>query len=688
MAEDDGDSFLSGHSSESDSGELFDGDVDLLRYGQHGVSALWAAATHGGGGAAISQELLATRHAGLATDELSRRLRAPTHQCPYSRGHVPPEAQRIWALEAAESAAKGRAARRGVADPHGGGAASGASLKHRLRTTVWVMGDVSGALRALHVSHGGHSLLADRPLAPFSYQHAIVRSGATSGYSLLLHPDTMQRLRGAAGAKAAAPFASPAPQRAARGSGVGGGGGPGCSTPTAASALRGLRPVAASARWSQALLLSVEGDVYQWRVSGGRLLNEDEDDGGGGARGSRGGSFTLSTPGAGGTDGDSAAQPPPLALPTAATPQQPPRSAAPHPRFFSVSDRVVVTESGGAATEAAAPSLGPQLVTSFCILRALSGVRVAAVACGSAHCAALTFAPHCDVWTWGSGAAGRLGHGSEADELSPRLLEELIPYRVTAIAAGATHTAALTSGSLALLAQVRAAWLRAPERGGVHSPLPPLLQEQRLCAAAKHRRAREAATRSSSGNGASGDWADGLSVATGGARDDADAMRAGATTSPRGGGGGGGATPGLRGSAAAAAGGRPTGVRSSDDSAGAVWTWGSGRHGQLGHGDLRDRLKPARVRRIVRVTHRVLGASAWVDVSGGERRGRLRARWRIAQQRVPPLQTTTTRPAPTSASLLRTLSLPPPLRRPAWRAETMAGTRARGGASRRAPSLG
>jgi hypothetical protein len=55
--------------------------------------------------------------------------------------------------------------------------------------------------------------------------------------------------------------------------------------------------------------------------------------------------------------------------------------------------------------------------------------------------------------------------------------------------------------------------------------------------------------------------------------------------------------------------------RSGDDSSGALWTWGCGRHGQLGHGDLADQWTPVRVRRIVRLAHRLLVPVTAVDVS-------------------------------------------------------------------------
>jgi hypothetical protein len=98
--------------------------------------------------------------------------------------------------------------------------------------------------------------------------------------------------------------------------------------------------------------------------------------------------------------------------------------------MFSVHLIFCTACSGGAANDATATSLGPQLITPFCLLRALSGVRVAAVACGPLHCVALTFTPHCDVYTWGTGAGGRLGHGSDNDESSPRVVEALLPFKL------------------------------------------------------------------------------------------------------------------------------------------------------------------------------------------------------------------------------------------------------------------
>jgi len=68
-------------------------------------------------------------------------------------------------------------------------------------------------------------------------------------------------------------------------------------------------------------------------------------------------------------------------------------------------------------------------------------------ACGFYHTAALTGAGR--VFTWGGGEGGRLGHGDEARQLSPREVGDLGPApgqasaRVVALAAGEKHTVAL-----------------------------------------------------------------------------------------------------------------------------------------------------------------------------------------------------------------------------------------------------
>ena len=80
------------------------------------------------------------------------------------------------------------------------------------------------------------------------------------------------------------------------------------------------------------------------------------------------------------------------------------------------------------------------------------------VACGARH--ALALASDGEVFSWGRGGCGRLGHGSVAGELSPRLVEGLgvrrSGRRALALAAGYSHSLVLVSGDEEQPAQVMA----------------------------------------------------------------------------------------------------------------------------------------------------------------------------------------------------------------------------------------
>ncbi|XP_037935505.1 probable E3 ubiquitin-protein ligase HERC2 [Teleopsis dalmanni] len=64
----------------------------------------------------------------------------------------------------------------------------------------------------------------------------------------------------------------------------------------------------------------------------------------------------------------------------------------------------------------------------------LSGCGIIDIACGSAHSAAITSVGH--VMTWGKGRYGRLGHGDSEDQLRPKIVEALVGYRAVDIACG------------------------------------------------------------------------------------------------------------------------------------------------------------------------------------------------------------------------------------------------------------
>ena len=75
------------------------------------------------------------------------------------------------------------------------------------------------------------------------------------------------------------------------------------------------------------------------------------------------------------------------------------------------------------------------------IVGALQGLNVHAVACGWHHTVALL--DNGQVYTWGSGEYGRLGHGDESRQPAPKMVETLHGKMVVGIAAGGFHTAAV-----------------------------------------------------------------------------------------------------------------------------------------------------------------------------------------------------------------------------------------------------
>lgn len=71
----------------------------------------------------------------------------------------------------------------------------------------------------------------------------------------------------------------------------------------------------------------------------------------------------------------------------------------------------------------------------------LSKSFVEEIACGAYHVAVLT--SRTEVYTWGKGANGRLGHGDTDDRSSPTLVEALKDKQVKSIACGTNFTAAI-----------------------------------------------------------------------------------------------------------------------------------------------------------------------------------------------------------------------------------------------------
>ena len=82
------------------------------------------------------------------------------------------------------------------------------------------------------------------------------------------------------------------------------------------------------------------------------------------------------------------------------------------------------------------------------LIEALKAKRVRDVACGSSHSAAIT--SNGELYTWGCGEYGRLGHGDNVTQLRPKQVKALAGQRVIQVACGSrdAQTLALTDEGL------------------------------------------------------------------------------------------------------------------------------------------------------------------------------------------------------------------------------------------------
>ena len=78
-------------------------------------------------------------------------------------------------------------------------------------------------------------------------------------------------------------------------------------------------------------------------------------------------------------------------------------------------------------------------------VEALAGQRVLAVSAGGAHNLALT--ADGAVWSWGDGGLGTLGHGDQQSLALPEKLEAFAGQRVVAVSAGEYHCLSITADS-------------------------------------------------------------------------------------------------------------------------------------------------------------------------------------------------------------------------------------------------
>lgn len=74
---------------------------------------------------------------------------------------------------------------------------------------------------------------------------------------------------------------------------------------------------------------------------------------------------------------------------------------------------------------------------------ALRGVGVRQIACGSGHTVVLT--TDGEVYTWGRGDDGRLGHGDNGWKYVPRITQSLAGHIIVQVTCGSYHTAAISS---------------------------------------------------------------------------------------------------------------------------------------------------------------------------------------------------------------------------------------------------
>jgi alpha-tubulin suppressor-like RCC1 family protein len=81
------------------------------------------------------------------------------------------------------------------------------------------------------------------------------------------------------------------------------------------------------------------------------------------------------------------------------------------------------------------------------VVEALQGVHILAVAAGGCHSLALSEAG--ELYSFGDGSRGSLGHGDKARQCTPRLIAALQGVHVSAVVAGLGHSLALTKAGVA-----------------------------------------------------------------------------------------------------------------------------------------------------------------------------------------------------------------------------------------------
>lgn len=107
--------------------------------------------------------------------------------------------------------------------------------------------------------------------------------------------------------------------------------------------------------------------------------------------------------------------------------------------------RAAAAAAAGKRGAAASSFLAPRLVEAFALEKALHRTKIVKVACGAQHSVGITEVG--ELYTWGSGEDGRLGHGDMRDRTVPRKVMSLLRERVVHASCGGAHTAVLTDKS-------------------------------------------------------------------------------------------------------------------------------------------------------------------------------------------------------------------------------------------------
>jgi len=208
-------------------------------------------------------------------------------------------------------------------------------------------------------------------------------------------------------------------------------------------------------------------------------------------------------------------------------------------------------------------------------IEALAGQRVVAVSAGGVH--SLALAADGSVWSWGEGEFGRLGHGDQQSQLLPQKVEAFAGQRVLSVSAGGAHSIAITADG--------AVWSWG---GGGDGRLGHGDQQRRLLPKKVEALASRRVVAVSAGDlhslaltadGAVWSWGEGI-----GRLGHGDQQRQLLPKKVE-------AIAGRR--VVAVSAGMAHSLAVTTD--GAVWSWGAGSFGMLGHGDQRTQLLPKKV---------------------------------------------------------------------------------------------